>query len=171
MIVTGTERLMLRHLCAGDLRAMCAVFGDPDVMRYGDGCRDEAWVRRWLDDWPDRYRDWGFGMWAVAARDGGQVLGYCGLSRYPRRCGPGEAELGVRLARAFWGQGVASEAAGAVCSLALRLVAVERVVAIVDPHNAAAVRVVEKLGFRPDGEISFPGYSHPDRRYALETGS
>lgn len=48
MVVVETERLFLRHFHILDSEAMYSVFGDAEVMRFGDGVQTEEWVRSWL---------------------------------------------------------------------------------------------------------------------------
>jgi RimJ/RimL family protein N-acetyltransferase len=96
------------------------------------------------------------------------VIGYCGLSRFPGRCAAGDTEIGFRLARPFWGRGFATEAARAVRDHAFDTLALPRLIAIIDPGNLASIRVAEKIGMRYEKDVSFEGYTHPDRLYALE---
>ncbi len=48
MVIVETERLVLRQFCLSDADAMDRVFGDPEVMRFGDGVQTIHWVRDWL---------------------------------------------------------------------------------------------------------------------------
>lgn len=168
MLVAETERLMLRHFAAADACALEAVFCSPEVMRYGDGVQTPKWIRAWvaemIDGW---YATWGFGMWAIVEQATGDVIGYCGVSRFPSRCGRDEAELGYRLARVHWGRGYATEAAGAVRDHGLYTLRVPRIIAVIDPANGASVRVAVKIGMRFEREITFDGYTHPDHLYVI----
>jgi len=49
MTVASTQRTVLRRFCEGDLDPMIAVFGDPDVMRFGDGPQSVDWIRCWIE--------------------------------------------------------------------------------------------------------------------------
>lgn len=168
MIIARTDRLLLRHFRFDDAAALEGVFGDAEVMRYGDGIRSAAWVREWLRGWIERhYDDWGFGMWAVVPTDGSEVLGYAGISRFADRCDAGEAEIGYRLARRQWGRGLATEAAGLVRDHALGALGLPRLIALIDPANRASIGVAEKIGLRYERDVLLPGYSHADRLYAL----
>src|SRR5687767_1475395 len=168
MVIAETPRLILRQFRLDDGGAMEAVFGDAVVMRYGDGVRPPAWVRSWIAGWVNEYyARWGFGAWAVVSKEAPVVIGYCGISRFPGRCAPGEAEIGFRLARAHWGRGFATEAAAAVRDHALDRLRLPRLVALIDPSNAASARVAEKVGLRYERDVLLPGYDHPDRLYAL----
>jgi hypothetical protein len=110
---------------------------------------------------------WGFGMWAVLEKATCDVIGYVGLSRFPNRCGPNEAELGFRLACPYWGRGYATEAAMAARDYALHRLLLPRLIAMIDPDNVASVRVAEKIGMTLESEIMFHGYTHPDHLYAI----
>ena len=115
MPVAETERLILRCFNAGDAEAMEVVFCCPEVMRYSDGMQSPEWVRAWIAEMIEaKGSGLGLNTWAIVEKSAGEVIGYCGLSRCPERCGADETELGYRLARARWGRGFASEAARAV---------------------------------------------------------
>lgn len=167
MIVAETERLILRRLTMDDLPAMETVGCDPEVMKYSDGVLQPAGVKHLLNDTiRNQYGKHGFGPWAVVVRKDGAVAGYCGLSRELDRCGDDEGELGYRLARAYWGNGYATEAARAAIDAGFAMFGLARVVAIVDPANTASVAVLGKLGMAYEREITFPWYDHPDHVYA-----
>ena len=45
---------------------MMRVFGDAEVMHFGDGIQTQEWVDAWLRTCLDRYyQTWGFGPYAV----------------------------------------------------------------------------------------------------------
>lgn len=91
----------------------------------------------------------GTGPWAIEETASARVIGDCGL--FPPAESDagrdGDLELAFRLRRASWGQGYATEAAGAVISYAFEDLSASRIVADVDADNAASSRVLEKLGF------------------------
>lgn len=169
MPLAASDRLLLRRFVADDARAMTAVFCDPEVMRFSDaGVRTAAFVDRWIAEQVAGYcGGGGLGRWAIVEIATRAVIGYIGLTRAPGRCGPDEAELGFRLARAYWGRGYATEAAVLARDHATAELRLQRIVAIVDPGNTESVRVVEKLGMRFERAIMLDGYTHPDRLYAI----
>lgn len=65
--------------------------------------------------------------------------------------------MGWRLMRQHWGQGFATEASRAVLDQALRALAINPVVAIVDPRNLTSIRVAEKIGMRKAGTMYYYG--------------
>ena len=58
-----------------------------------------AWVTNMIHEC---YPTWDFGMWAMTEKATQVVIGYCGPSRFPNRCGNDEAGLGFRLACLYW---------------------------------------------------------------------
>lgn len=168
-VIARTDRLLLRELSLADSAALGCVFGDAEVMRFGNGVQDESWVRGWLRDRVLRsYEQHGFGPYGVVERQHGELIGYCGMFFFPDLGGRPEVELGYRLARAAWGRGLATEAATAVRDHATGPLGVRRLVALIDPANGASLRVAAKLGMVYEREIMLEGYDHPDHLYALE---
>ena len=169
MMILTTKRLILRHFHLLDQEAMMDIFGDPEVMRFGDGVQTREWVATWLETCLERYfKTWGFGPYAVVRQSDARVIGYCGLFYFPDVNGRSEVELGYRLARTAWGQGYAVEAARAVRDYAFQTLNLRRLIAIIDPSNTASIRVAEKIGMRYEQDVMLDGYSHPDRVYAME---
>ncbi|GLJ53680.1 hypothetical protein SUGI_1145070 [Cryptomeria japonica] len=62
------------------------------------------------------------------------------------------AEIGYVVARRWWGKGVASQAVHLALSTAfVDMPGLERVEGLVEPHNLASQRVLEKAGFVKEG--------------------
>ena len=79
--------------------------------------------------------------------DGGvETVGCVGLTKGAS----GQAEFGYWVARAHWGQGIASEAARGALQIA-RMLGHRRLVAKPFADNATSSHVLSKLGFRPTG--------------------
>lgn len=82
----------------------------------------------------------------------GQAVGGVGIE-------PGEdierisGELGYWVGRQHWGKGLATEAAGEATTYAFEVLGLHRVWAGPFVRNPASVRVLEKLGFRREGEL------------------
>ena len=158
-------RLVLRAFTPADAPAAHRLlYGDPEVMRHvGSGpLADLAATRDLLAAYAAHHADHGFGFWAMEERASGALVGDAGLERTLR----GEVELGYTLARAAWGRGYATEAGG-LCVAAARELGVRELVGVVDVRNPASLRVLEKLGFRPDGERIAYGRPHRVLRRAV----
>lgn len=167
MFPLTTERLIIRYLRPEDEEPLLRVFGDPKVMRYGDGVQSREWIHQWLQKTLQEYEQRGYGPYAVTQAEGQELLGYCGLFYFPDVNGQPEIEIGYRFARVAWGKGYATEAAVAVKEYAFSSLGIQRLIALIDPSNVASVRVAEKLGMKYEHDVMFKGYTHPDHVYAI----
>ena len=68
-----TERLFLREMDQDDYEALYTVLADSDIMQHYPYTFDERRVRGWIDRNIERYRIFGFGLWAVCLKDTGAV--------------------------------------------------------------------------------------------------
>jgi RimJ/RimL family protein N-acetyltransferase len=141
-----TERLLLRQFREADLDDWARITSDEVVMRYVGGSalsREEAWrsLGYVLGHWHIR----GFGLWAAEEKATGRLVGRIGL--YQPEGWPG-LEVGWLVDRARWGEGLASEGGAASLAHAFEALGAERVISVIEPPNAASIRVAEKLGER-----------------------
>jgi RimJ/RimL family protein N-acetyltransferase len=94
------------------------------------------------------------GFWRIEGRSEGAFHGVGALIQMPDA---DDVEVAYRLARSAWGQGIATEAAGALVAHALGPLALPRVVAVTYPANQASQRVLDKLGFERHGLREYKG--------------
>lgn len=152
----STDRLRLRQFREADLEPFADIQADPVVARYiGDGRTNDR-ARSWrlmamfLGHWALR----GHGQYAVEERATGAFVGRVGL--WEPEGWPG-LEVGWLIARDRWGRGYATEAARQVAATAFAALAVERLISLIRPTNAASIRVADKLGAVHDGTIELDG--------------
>ena len=142
-----SQRLFLRPAFPEDSAAILAGVGEEAVMR-----------NLALAPWPYGIAD--VCALAALAQDprrphflitvpGTGVIGAVGLT-VPGSAPADEPELGYWIARAHWGQGYATEAAGALLQIAQAL-GHRRVIARHFADNPASGKVLRKLGFLPTG--------------------
>lgn len=167
-MLTQTPRLLLRPFTLDDELALVGLFADAQVMRFGDGSQASEWTQAWLRRALANYEQHGYGPWAVVEKGSGDLIGYCGLFDYPDINGRPEVEIGYRLARAYWGRGYATEAVCAARDYAFGALGLTRLIALIDPANVASIHVAEKADLRHEADVMLPGYSYPDRVYAIE---
>jgi RimJ/RimL family protein N-acetyltransferase len=141
---------------AADLDLLVGLLGDPRVMWVypRPWTRDE--IARWIRRAQSEYRERGFGLWIVEDRRSGELVGECGLTKQVF-AGTTEIEVGYQLRPAFWGRGLATEAAGACVAFARDVARLPRVVALIDPRNDASKRVAAKIGLRWERDVPVPG--------------
>ena len=148
MKVLETERLVVRRLRAEDLDELSALAADPEVMRYVGGGRPitREQARTWIERSIENYARHGFGSFAAALKeDEGRLIGYCGLLNATPE---GEAEIIYGFAKPYWGRGFARELAGLLLAYGFGPCGLRRIVATIDPANAASIRVVERWGMK-----------------------
>ena len=79
-MIIETERLFLREMKENDFEALYKVLADADIMQYYPYAFDESRVRNWIQRNMERYRIFGFGLWAVCLKETGEMIGDCGLT-------------------------------------------------------------------------------------------
>ncbi|MCC6554716.1 MAG: GNAT family N-acetyltransferase [Polyangiaceae bacterium] len=145
-----SARLLLRPHAHDDLKSSVNLFTDPEVMRFvSDGIM--SWPASTgifrkvfgLQDHSDH------DVWAVCTAEDGRYIGSAELKPRP---GTDDFEIAYVLGRPHWGQGYATEIAARLLAYAFEDLGLRRVTATVDSENSAAIRVLEKLGFRIIGE-------------------
>lgn len=108
-----TERLILREMNMNDYEALYAVLADSDIMKHYPYSFDEKRVRSWIDRNVERYRIFGFGLWAVCLKSSGEMIGDCGLTMQ-NIGGVIKPEIGYHIRHDMQRKGFAKEAATAV---------------------------------------------------------
>ena len=79
-MIIETERLFLREMDENDFDALYEVLADADIMQHYPYTFDENRVRNWIQRNIERYRIFGFGLWAVCLKETGEMIGDCGLT-------------------------------------------------------------------------------------------
>ncbi len=143
MTILTTPRLTLRPFAASDAADFQRLAGDWDIARMTSDIPnplDEAGARHWLTPATEEQR------FAICRDE--RLIGGVGTFRRPSGIG----ELGFWLGKAWWGRGLATEAASTVIAYGL---ATEAYTSFSSSHfedNPASRRVLEKLGFEPAGQ-------------------
>ncbi len=158
-----SERLLVRPFENADLAAAHRVYGDAEAMQFvGEGSPatiDES--KQMIEAYRQHQREHGFAFWAVCEVESLVLIGDAGLEITENG-----VELGYTLSRAWWGKGLATEAARLCIDAAFGPLDLPRLTATADPDNPASARVLTKLGFSPDGEVLAYGRTH--HRFILE---
>lgn len=167
-LILETPRMLLREFDEGDAGVFYVLGSDPAIIRFtGDpagGLRSVEHAAEILRSHPlADYKLHGFGRWACVLKETVAVIGFAGLKRLPEL---EEVDIGYRFIPAHWGAGLATEAARAVLEYGFGTLRLRRVIGLVDPENVASVRILTKLGLRPDGSVDFAGKRAS--RYAIE---
>jgi ribosomal-protein-alanine N-acetyltransferase len=157
-----TARLILRPPGPGDAPGYRALLTDPVIgqwlrplpMRPFEPADGDLWRNEDERHW-DRF---GFGPWAVHERGSDDYLGRVGL-RWSEIGDKAGIEVLWAIDPKRHGEGFAAEAAAAALDFAGEL-ELEEVFAMILPINAASLRVAEKIGLEPAGEVEHAGFDH-----------
>jgi len=148
MQVIETERLTLRWLTEGDAPFICELLNDPGWRRFisDKGPRSLEDARLYIVNGPlVMYREAGFGLYLTVRRSDHRPIGLCGLIK---RKTLADVDLGFAFAPEFLGQGYAYEAASATLKLGWDKFALQRIVAITAPDNAACIKLLTRIGMQ-----------------------
>jgi ribosomal-protein-alanine N-acetyltransferase len=155
-IVCETSRLILRKFNENDVDSILGFRGDPEVMRFsvrGPETREDIQTR-YLPSCLRRYSRDGLGQWAVVRKSDGMCVGECGICTQEVD-GEREFEIGYRMRRDCWGNGLATEAARACRDYGFNQAGLRRLISIIESENAASIRVAEKMGMTLEKRASF----------------
>ena len=147
-----TGRLSLRLPTLDDFEEIATMMQDESVVRHIGGkpfTREDSWLRllRHVGHW----QLFDFGFWVVREKRGGAFIGHVGLGEFRREITPsldGDPEMGWVLVRSAHGKGYATEAAQAAVAWMIQRHHPARMVCMIEPENAASLRVAAKCGFR-----------------------
>ena len=148
--VLFTKRLSLRDFRSSDATDILVFRGDPIVQKYDDPViHTESEALAFIDELQSEFNNQEGISWAVTLKEQDAVIGAFGLhhwDQYHRR-----AEAGYGLARAYWGQGIGSEALRAIIQFGFEHMNLHRIYARTIADNHESVRLLERLGFQREG--------------------
>lgn len=153
MKILETERLLLRRLEMRDLDDLYALYSNEELRRYFpegvlsyDETREEL---EWFLEGHPRHPE--LGLWATILKENGAFIGRCGLLPWTID-GRHEVEVAYLIAKEYWGQGLATEAARAIVAYGYEQLGLSRLVCLIDAENVASKRVAEKAGMHFERE-------------------
>lgn len=147
MIVAETPRLILRHLTKDDVDELAAIYNDPIVVKFYPRTLTYEETQQQVERIINAYEQRGFGLWATIHKADNKFIGRCGLT--PQLVdGQQEIEIGYMLAKEYWGQGLATEAACASRDYGFGKVGCDRLISLIGPGNIASQKVAIKVGLK-----------------------
>ena len=146
-VILETKRLLLRRLLPDDLDALFALYSDPEIRQYfPEGTLTYAETKEelewFLNGHPAHPQ---LGLWATIHKTTNQFIGRCGLLPWEIE-GRAEVEVAYLLAKPYWGQGLATEAAQAIVDYGFEQLHYPRLICMMYPANQASVNVAKRIG-------------------------
>lgn len=153
-----TARLRLRPWTAADREPFAAMNADPAVMEFFPAPLAREASDAMVDGFMRGIDERGWGNWAVELREGGDFIGFIGIS-IPKRtyafspC----VEVGWRLAKPYWGHGYASEGAREALRFGFEHAGLDEIVSFTALLNVRSQKVMQRIGMRNANE----DFRHP----------
>ena len=160
-----TARLTLRPWRDADKSAFHALVNTPAMTEHLGGLMSREHHDGLIDAQIALQAAHGHCMWAVIWKATGELAGVCGVRNggFPDTPVPDELEAGWRIGEAWWGKGVAREAAEAAIAWGWANTGRERIAAWTTIGNTASWGLMERLGMRRRADLDF---RHP--RFGVE---
>jgi RimJ/RimL family protein N-acetyltransferase len=160
-----TPRLWLRRWRPEDLEPFIAMNADPEVMEHFPSTLSREESLTGAEGIGNHFEKRGFGLWAVEAPGQEPFIGFIGLAvpsfeTFFTPC----VEIGWRLARSWWGQGLATEGARAAVAYGFERLGLPEIVSFTVPGNVRSRRVMEKLGMKYSEDFEHPRVEAGDPR-------
>lgn len=151
-IVAETERLIIREIHLTDVDGLFELDADPEVHRYlgNKTVTGKDQVVTLINAIRQQYIDNGIGRWAIIDRKTTEFIGWTGLKFVTEIINNHKNyyDLGYRLIRRYWGQGIATETAYVSLQYAFDKIYANEVYAMADCENAGSNRILRKVGLR-----------------------
>lgn len=166
-----TGRLLLRQWREEDLEPFFAISSDPVAMEYYPAQLSRAESDALACRFQSLIADRGWGFWVVELLEERRFIGFVGLHEptYELPVTPC-VEIGWCLARAYWHQGYATEAATASLDFAFNELGLDVVYSFTSVGNHRSWAVMERLGMVNSGnnfEHPILPEGHPLREHCL----
>jgi RimJ/RimL family protein N-acetyltransferase len=165
-----TIRLVLRPFSVADVDPLYAILQEPGILKYFPRPDPPSMeqvhqmVAKQISYWEAHRLGW----WAVAPKATGALAGWCGLQYLAET---NEVEVAYLLSQAWWGKGLATEAARASLAYGFDQLGLDSIICLVDPANVRSNRVAQKLEMTLLGqEIYFGMVMNKYRRNRLKLG-
>lgn len=156
-----TARLRLRRFTLDDLDTFASICIDPDVMKYigaGNPVSREELEPTYLSGYIEYWRKHGFGRFAVIHKERDELIGYCGLRVFSYSglmLFDDTPEIVFLLKKAFWGKGLATEAARACLKYGFEHLKFALIVGMTRSENISARRVLERIGMKYENDVRY----------------
>jgi [ribosomal protein S5]-alanine N-acetyltransferase len=150
-ICLETPRLKLRRLRDTDLEDLFAVYSDPITMKYWSCLpfTEQAQAQEMINK-ANQYWDAGESLrWAVEFKPIQKCIGTISIFEFHPESK--RTEIGYILLRAYWGQGLMTEALKTAVDYIFTNLKLNRIEADIDPRNSASTHLLQKIGFLREG--------------------
>ncbi len=151
-VIIETERLIIRQIQATDTDDMFELHTDPEVHKYlaNKTVKNKEEIIEIIRFLNQQYEDYGVGRWAIIDKKTNDFIGWTGLEYVTKEVNNHKNyyDLGYRLHRKFWGNGIATESALASLDYGFDHLSLKEIHAIADCQNEGSNKILKKIGFQ-----------------------
>lgn len=165
-----SPRLGFRQWQSTDIAPFAAINADPDVMEFFPATLSAEQTREAVQRYQKHFEIHDFGWYAVDLLETGTFIGFIGFAEVDIEVGfNGSIEIGWRLAKPYWGKGLATEGAKACLEYGWTHLGFSEVYSLTATLNKRSARVMEKLGMSYQGNFLHPKLEkeHPLEEHVL----
>jgi RimJ/RimL family protein N-acetyltransferase len=163
-----TARLCCRLPAEQDFLAITALYNNAEIANLSpvaNMANDAATIlQSWLDHWDSH----GFGTWVIATKEVPDQIIACGGVNIRDFGGNALPNLWYRFAPDAWGKAYATEFAVGALAQFRSLTNRSEIFALVLADNIASIRILQKLGMQPDGDLLNPQTGVSSQRFKLK---
>ena len=158
-----TNRFILRDIEETDIEGMHALESDPEVLTYlgipptktlEETAKIIAYIRK-------QYADNGIGRWAIIDKQSDDFVGWGGLKFEQKvRSDFDYYDLGYRLRKKYWGQGIGTEIATGSLAFGFNEMNLDLIQAAAHVDNIGSNKILKKIGLKFIEPFNFEGMPH-----------
>ena len=150
--IIETERLFMREFNNNDYEDLCKMLMDINVMYAYEHSFSPEEAKNWLENQKERYKKYGFGLWAVILKKTGSLIGQCGITL--QEIGAKKVlEVGYIFNKTFWRRGYAIESARACRNYAFDFLGALEVFSIIRDNNFPSMNVAIRNNMLVRGSV------------------
>ena len=145
--ILDSDRVRLRPFRAGDLKALHALYGDAENLRWwGTDPSPSLDATRKMMRWHVAYHPAQYVLWAVEEKKTRRLIGMINYHRRDRR--ERRVDVGWIMAPGLQGKGYMTEAGRALLRYLIDTLEIHKVEALIRPENKPSAALAKRLGFR-----------------------
>ena len=148
-IIIETDRLILRELNKNskeDYNSLCEILKDKETMYAYEHSFTEEECKEWFEKQINRYKTYGFGLWAVILKENNKLIGQAGLTIQNINAKINSSnellEIGYLFNKNYWHRGFAIESAVSCKDYAFNKLNADRVYSIIRDNNIASQKLL-----------------------------
>jgi ribosomal-protein-alanine N-acetyltransferase len=165
-----TQRLGLRVFTEEDKARFAVINTDSDVMRYYPATLSNQESDALVDRIISQQAKYGYSLYAADHLEADEFIGFIGFL-YSDFASPYTpcTEIGWRLDKAFWNQGLATEGAGACLDYGFKKMPLTEIYSWTAVPNRPSAKVMQKIGMQYIANFDHPklALGHPLREHVV----